>query len=183
MLPLMLGVVPPNTKEHDMITAIYNTYYSTMYYTAISVLRDHSLAEDAVAESMIKIIKNLHKIGEIDCYQTRAFIVIIVRNTALDILRKRTSRKEDELSDFTIQAAELTPLEALTVKDAISSIVLCIRRLPPGLSDVLYLSAVLEHSNEEIAQLLGISKDVVKVRLSRAKKRVREMLQEEGLRE
>lgn len=182
MLQLMTGAILPNTKEHDTITTIYNTYYSTMYYTAISVLHDHALAEDAVAESLIKLIKNLHKITEVDCYQTRAFIVIIVRNTALDILRKRTSRKEDELLDFGMQDTEITPLEALTVKDAVSSIVACIRKLPSGLSDVLYLSAVLDHSNEEIANLLGISKDVVKVRLSRAKKRVREMLQEEGLR-
>ena len=59
-----------------------------MKHIAFEVLKDDALAEDAVQDAFVKIIKHLDDLGEIKCHKTKSFIVIIVRNSAIDILRK-----------------------------------------------------------------------------------------------
>jgi DNA-directed RNA polymerase specialized sigma24 family protein len=46
-----------NTKKE--IELMYEKYSALMEHTALNVLKDHGLAEDAVSESIIKIIKKL----------------------------------------------------------------------------------------------------------------------------
>jgi RNA polymerase sigma-70 factor (ECF subfamily) len=59
--------------------------------------------------------------------------------------------------------------DEVSVKEAKARIAACIRRLNDNYSEILYLKAAMGYSNEEIAQILGISKENVKVRLYRAR--------------
>ena len=68
---------------------LYLEYRSPMYRVALSVLRDEGLAEDAVQQSFLKIFQNFDKLDLSDCNKTKSFIVILVRNTAIDLYRKR----------------------------------------------------------------------------------------------
>lgn len=89
----MLAFIMAMKTEEDREKAaeIYRLYRGTMLYTAKSILHETHLAEDAVSEAFIKIINNLEKINVIDCYQTRGFIVIIVRNTSIDLCAGKTA--------------------------------------------------------------------------------------------
>ena len=60
-----------------------------MYVTAYSILKDHHESEDMVQEAVLKLSGNLHKILEIKCKKTRAFLVIIVWNLSLDAYKMR----------------------------------------------------------------------------------------------
>ncbi len=161
------------TKNQDKLVAIYKQYYSTMIYTAKSILDDYALAEDGVSEAFIKIINNFNKIKELSIDKTRAYIIIIVRNTAIDLLRQRKNISDVSIDDIDIPNGEISVLDNLLVADAYNNIIRIIQSLPKSLLDVLYLSVVLEHSYDEIASLLNISRNAVKMRLSRAKKEIR----------
>jgi len=65
--------------------AITDTYNAMMYGVAYRILRNEEDAEDAVAEALENIFKNLDKISEISCPKTRGYIVTIVRNTSINI--------------------------------------------------------------------------------------------------
>ena len=74
-----------------------------MYKVAIRILNDEHLAQDAVQEAFIRIVKNLDKINEVNCNRTRAFIVIIIRNASIDIYRSRKKQSSfplEDLADF-----------------------------------------------------------------------------------
>ena len=71
--------------------ALYLQYRTPMYRVALSVLRDSGLAEDAVQQAFLKIFQNFEKLDLSDCNKTRSFIVILVRNTAIDLYRRRRS--------------------------------------------------------------------------------------------
>ena len=60
-----------------------------MHWTAEGILHDEHLAEDAVHEAFLRIIQNFHQIEEILSPKTRSFVVIIVRNAALNMQKKR----------------------------------------------------------------------------------------------
>jgi RNA polymerase sigma-70 factor (ECF subfamily) len=142
-----------------------------MLYIADGILHDIHLAEDAVSEAFIKIIKNLEKINPADCYRTRGFVVIIVRNVALDMLKSRKRSRTIPIEDYSDSIGYEEPdYNNITAKEACEKITGCINRLNKNYSDVLYLKTEFDCSYEEIGKMLGISQANVKTRLSRARK-------------
>lgn len=169
-----------NEKEREIATELYKKYSSTMLYIADSILHDIHLAEDAVSEAFIKIINNLDKININDCYRTRGFVVIIVRNTALDILRKQRRSKETMVDYYDDSILYVEPdFENITVEEAYQKVIRCIGRLNKNYSDVLYLKIEFDYTYKEIGDLLGITQGNVKTRLSRARKALKIELDKE----
>ncbi|MCL1883443.1 MAG: RNA polymerase sigma factor [Defluviitaleaceae bacterium] len=168
-----------NEKDKSKMAQIFDEYYALMLHVAMSILKDRALAEDAVSESLEKLIKNISKIGEVSCYKTKSLIVIIVKNTSLNILKKenRNATLDDEQSD-TIDENAIIP-EKLVSMEGFEDLVEIIKSLPPTLKEVAVLSLVHEYNHNEVATKLGIKYDVVKTRLSRAKKMIRNILRGE----
>lgn len=95
-------------------------------------------------------------------------------------MNKQKRHPEESLDDFEIPDNNASILDDLTMKESCDRITLLIKELPKSLSDVLYLSVVMEHSNKEISDLLGLSNEVVRKRLSRAKAQLKSKLAQEG---
>lgn len=77
MLEMCLALIDePSDKEK--FTKIYYAYNDMMFRTAMKVLNNKSLAEEAVQDSFIKIAKNISKFSEPVCSKSAGFIVIIV---------------------------------------------------------------------------------------------------------
>ena len=179
----MLAFIMAMKTEEDREKAaeIYRLYRGTMLYTAKSILHETHLAEDAVSEAFIKIINNFEKINIIDCDQTRSFIVIIVRSVALDILRRQNRTQTISLEDYRDYGDSKEPVfEDVSAREACSRIADCIARLNKNYSDILYLKIEMGYSYEEIAEILGITQENAKMRLSRARKALKEQLRTEG---
>jgi RNA polymerase sigma factor (sigma-70 family) len=115
-------------------------------------------------------IENLEKINCDNCYQTRGFVVIIVRNISLDMLRRQARDKTvyiDDYSDYKdpFDLSELA-LDNISAAEACSKIADAISKLNKNYSDILYLVTEYGFSIEEISKILGISRGNVKMRLS-----------------
>lgn len=178
MLAFLMAI--EDDHERNKVIGLYQQYYSTMFYVAKSILNDYSLAEDAVSEAFIRIIKNVNKIGELHCHQTRAFVVVIVRNIALDMLRSQKSEKVVPFEDYDqVSYPDDTLFENMSTKEACKRITDCIETLNPNYRDILYLKVRFQYTNEEISELLNISPDNAKKRLSRARTALLNKLAEE----
>lgn len=179
MFALIMAIESEGDREKA--TALYELYCGTMLYIAKSILQEPHLAEDAVSEAFIKIIDNLEKIKTIDCYQTRGFIVIIVRNTSIDILRQKKRNQEIPFEEYMVVANyEESVLDEVSAREACNKIAESITKLNKTYSDILYLRIEMDYSYEEIGKLLGISRENAKMRLSRARKALKEQLRKEG---
>jgi len=179
---LYIHTVNLDDTEKEKVTEIYNKYYGLMMYIAKSILSDTASAEDAVSEAFIKIIDNLDKISDVSCHKTKSFIVIIVRNTALNLYKKNVRRNEiTDTHMAELPDSSLSVLDRLTNDESCAAIGDAIKALPKSLSEVLYLHISYEYDNKGIAKLLGISYDLVRKRLSRARKAVRKILSETGV--
>jgi len=62
LFPLFMAL--DNENDRNKIEQIFLKYRGLMHYIARSILTDSSLADDAVSESFLKIMKNMDKIGE-----------------------------------------------------------------------------------------------------------------------
>lgn len=155
---------------------IYLSYKQTMFYAANRILKNHHSSEDAVHQAFLRIVDNLDKINETDCHKTRAFLVVITEHIAIDIYRKR--KREDMVSfdELEIYIAGNTSPEDEVI-DEVSSAIL---KLPVNYSTVLRLKFSGGYNDAEIAEILDITEDNVRQRISRAKKKLSELLQKEG---
>ena len=168
-----------NDNDRSKIEPIFDEYYSLMMYTAKNILNDDALSEDAVSDSFVKLINIVDKIGDISCYKTRSLIVTIVYRTAIDMWRQ-LKRFDSDMDDEEFEG--IADTQTLPIPDEIISIENFnaikqeIKSLPDSLNDVATLSIVNEFSNQEIADLLKISNSAVRMRLSRAKKIIRDRM-------
>ena len=76
-------------KQKNLAEILYNNYSIFMYKVAYSILKDKSLAEDAVQISFIKIMKHLDNIDISDKTKTRNFLGLICKNTAINLYNKQ----------------------------------------------------------------------------------------------
>ena len=138
-------------------------------------MKDDHLAEDAVHDAFLRVIKNFTKIGEIDCPRTRAFLVIIVRNVSFSMLEK--SKREvsfDDAVDFTRDSAfvEAEILDRIECE----AIIATLEKLPVQYRDILYLQYVEEYKLTQIAALFDLNQEVVKKRAQRGRKKLIDLL-------
>ncbi len=151
---------------------LYNTYGRMMYKTAFDILGDSHLSEDAVHESFVRIIKIIDRVEEENTERTKSFLVIISRNVSLDILRKR--KKETEAEDIPDPSPGID--EIVINRDTLKRTAEAIRALDPKYRDVLLAVRVHNLSRMETAEMFGISEETVKKRLTRAKEKLKEVI-------
>lgn len=159
---------------------LYAAHYKAMFAEALSILRNADEAEDTVSESFVKIINNIERIEENSFEKTRAFLVIICRNTAKDMCKTkiRVNYNEDLAESL---KSEASPEKIVISNETAEQIVGIIGRLDPMYTDVLLLKNVYKFSREEIATMLNISVETVKKRLQRAKSKIAAELEKEGI--
>lgn len=158
---------------------LYKAYRKIMFFEAKKILKDDYLAEDAVHQAFIKIINNLDKIDEKNCHKTKGFVVIIINRTSIDIYRKLKgidTTSFDEM-EFGIKDSGLSVEEIYEDKNE-NMVLKAILSLPQNYSSVIMLKYSHGYSNDEIAEILGISEINVRQRLTRGKKRLEQILKD-----
>ena len=138
------------------------------YNLARWLVRNDQDAEDIVQDSFLKAYKAQESFRGGD---SRVWMLSIVRNTALDFLRRYKSRSVVSLEDQIHEPADHTPnperglLESTRrkqVREAIS-------HLEPEFREVIVLREIEGLSYKEIASVLSIPMGTVMSRLSRAR--------------
>lgn len=172
-------------NEHDKLKVerLYYDHRKLMYKEAYLILRDKHLAEDALSEAFVKIIKNLHKIDENDIPRTRSFLVIVCRNVAKSIYMKKKGLSEvSALETVTENDAEKSnnPLDIVIDKETFDKVTSAIEALDHDFRDVFLLRRVYGLSREDIADICDISVENVKKRLVRSKIKILKVLDKEA---
>jgi RNA polymerase sigma factor, sigma-70 family len=175
---LILFFVFPDEAEKNKFEYIYEKYKKLMLYKAHEILHDYSLAEDAVSEAFIRIYKNLEKIEDPDSNMSVGFIVTIVRNVSLTMVKKERQWDHEEINE------EITgdvQIETKVLSDiSVNRIIEITDQLGEDLKSVFLLKYAQELSHREIADILNITENNVTVRIHRAKKKMCELLTKEG---
>ncbi len=176
---MFLLVILASEEDEDVFTYLYAHYKGLMLQKAYGILHDRMLAEDAVSEAFIRIYKNRHKLDDPASSRSLAFVMTIVRNTALTVYgreRRQPVLLEDEEEPEGSFDLEQTVLSAIS-SEQIAQIV---ESLPEELRSVFLLKYAYDLPHKKIGQLLGITENNVTVRLHRARKRLAAILIKEG---
>ena len=169
--------------ERDLFHELIRPYERTVFLTAVSVLRDSTEAEDVAQEAMIKAYRALGSFRGDAKFST--WLTTITLNEARSRLRKSARVRVESLDD-TGQEEDFTPFlvadwreipsETLEREELAEQIQCAIEELPPSYREVFLLRDKEEMSIEEIAQALGVTANLVKVRLFRARMMLQKQL-------
>jgi RNA polymerase sigma-70 factor (ECF subfamily) len=151
-------------------------FSSRLFRLAYSLLGNREEAEDAVQEVYLKLWKLK---DDLKNYQSvEGLSIRITRNLCLDIIRRRElSRsfiKENE-SDQKINGND--PSETMILKERSELIKKLINNLPEPQRSLVYFRHIEEKEYSEIQELMDMSENAIRVSISRARKQLRDMLQ------
>lgn len=160
----------------DKLEEIYLLYEQKMYYLAFSVLKDTALAEDAVHDSILKIMNYLPKIKQVDSPECKSLVMKITKTTTIDMYR---SLHKNTISFKDIDDEHLADdrddielcINSISARFIISQ---SIKDMPEALKEIVRLKYYCELSNREIAEILQVSMDVVRKRDERLKHFIKE---------
>jgi RNA polymerase sigma-70 factor (ECF subfamily) len=142
-------------------------------------VRNDWVADDLVQETYIKINNNLEKVR--DTARLQAWIFRIAHNICRDYFRRQGKTADlgleeipGDLSPSRVPASQ-KEIEQGQMRRCVFGLV---KFLPESLRSVIILSDISEFSQREIAEILGITVENVKIRLHRARKRLKALLEE-----
>lgn len=146
----------------------------------MSMVRDKPEAEDLTQETFLRAYRSRDSLR--DEGARTAWLYRIATNTSLDRLRQFTRREpmesESDLDEMQVAEANAPSLQKLIEQDEMSDCVQgYINRLPDNYRAVILLHDMHELTSPEIARLLGESLANVKIRLHRARLKLRGALQ------
>jgi len=156
---------------------IYDQYYQRVRNFILSSVRDHWAADDLTQETFIRVQKNLHTLK--DSSKLASWIFRIAHNLCRDHFRnlKRTSSNECELNEAGDVFREAFVQKRLEQDEMSSCVQDVVRLLPESFRSVITLFDMAELSHREIAEILDTTVENVKVRLHRARKELRALLE------
>ena len=171
----MLGnLVCPQKDNAHVLEKLFEKYQYLMYHVAYEILNDCSLAEDTVLSVFLQLSKNTFEIDEITSNKTRAFMIIITRNQAINLYKKR-KREIDKVVYLDEEINEipdngLLPADIVLNKVDVEDVVQTLKQMDVKYADVLNLKFFYGFSDQEISVAMGITVELVRVRVFRARK-------------
>jgi RNA polymerase sigma-70 factor, ECF subfamily len=158
---------------------IYDQYYQPVRRFILNTVRNEWLADDLVQETFIRI--NHHLATVRDATKLKSWIFRIAYNLCLDHFRRQAKSPtldQGEIPEETISSAGASTqkeLEQFQMRQCVFGLV---NHLPEPLRSVIILADVDEFSHQEIADIVGITVANVKIRLHRARKKLKLLLEE-----
>ena len=147
--------------------ALYNHYRTDIYRFIYKFIKSPELSDDLCQEIFIRIWEN--RIGLLMIKSFKAYLYTITKNHTLNFLKRASvdskamgiiyssiTEKRNEMEDNLITNEYLTHLRNI------------LNTLPPQSREVFKLCRQQGHSYDEVAQMLGISRNCVKKHMVRS---------------
>ncbi|HBG42551.1 MAG TPA: RNA polymerase subunit sigma-70 [Porphyromonadaceae bacterium] len=162
-----------NDKFHRIILPLSNQFYRL----ALSIVKEQTEAEDIVQDVLLKLWNKRNEWDTIE--NLEAYCFRSIKNLALDRLVSDAIKKTDSI-DAEIESRTFvdthSPYQEIVQQEQRSIIYQCIEKLTENQKLVFQLREIEGMNYKEISQSLGITEDLVKVSLFRARRKMRELL-------
>lgn len=145
-----------------------------LFRLALRITLNPAEAEDVVQETMMKVWNRRDSWQQIDNIET--FCLTICHNLAVDKMRRADSQTQTLDDSLPSHNSPLTPSpeEQVVQRDRIQLVRRLIDGLPEKQRSCMQLRDIEEKSYRDIATILGISEEQVKVNIFRARQTIRD---------
>jgi RNA polymerase sigma-70 factor (ECF subfamily) len=162
--------------ERDAYAGLVARYRDRLGRYAVRMLGNRSDAEDAVQETFVRGYRSLGRCTDPERFGAWLFGILVNRCRTLGAQRARRERVHVADESALLRAATRDdPVGRQALREVIDAALV---RLAPTLREAFLLKFVEEMSYEEMATMLGASVPALKMRVSRARAELRQILSE-----
>jgi len=156
-----------HTKEIISLSELYERYSKDIFRYSFSILKDEEKAKDAVQDVFVKYAENESSFKR-NCSQ-KTWLLVLTRNYCYNKIKSK-NYNNDRLDNYTESKFYENDYDSeITIKDALM-------QLSIEHNELIYLLEYEGYSYKEIAEITKQSLENVKIKIFRARKKLREIL-------
>ena len=175
MLALPLSAVSGDENK-TFLSRLYELYGAAVLNTANQILNDRQQAEDVLQDTFVKIIPLLERLRELDPDERKGYLIQTAKHVSYDKLRK--IKKEKKAAEKQLEASEAYELDLAGGYDG-ETLYKAVAQLDERERYVIYARFEAELTYEAVAAQLGVSEGNARQIMSRALKKLRELMKGE----
>jgi RNA polymerase sigma-70 factor (ECF subfamily) len=158
---------------------LYARHHVRVYRFVLRLVRNEATAEDLISEVFLDVWRQAGKFEGRSAVST--WLLSIARFKALSALRRKGEQElDDEKAEAIVDTAD-DPQVALEKKDKGAILRKTLSALSAEHREIIDLVYYHEKSVEEVAEIVGIPEATVKTRMFYARKKMAELLKEQGV--
>lgn len=143
-----------------------------LFRLALRITLDSAEAEDVTSDTLIKVWNKREELRGVESIE--AYCMTVCRNLALDRHEKKEAQNLSlEVNEIDAADNSFTPDEQLERDEKLRKVHELFNQLPERQRTIMQLRDIEEKSYREIATIMGVSEEVVKVTLFRARQAIR----------
>ena len=142
-----------------------------LFRLALRITLNRAEAEDIVQDTLIRVWNKRDEWAEMDSIE--AYCMTITRNLAIDCSQKTESRNIELTTETQEMPDALTPENEFERDEQLRLVHRLINELPEKQRTIIQLRDIEGKSYKEIAEVLDVTEEQVKVNLFRARQRIR----------
>lgn len=166
-----------DVDDRAFMQEVYQQNERLMYAIALKYASNTQDCEDIVHDTVEKLCKNIAKIKELPNSALRAYVVYAVRNTAINFRKHQSTINrhiqqlsgDDSNSEYDQPESIIERIEDLQEKR--TRLTKVWTQLTDAEQELLYRKYVLDQTTEELAGIFQCSRDSIRMRLSRARRK------------
>ena len=170
---LMLQV---KSGELDHLGLLFERYHRMLFGFFYRMNQNAAISEDMVQNVFERILRYKHRYQENG--EFKAWMFQIARNVSADHFRKKGNANKEAIEDWQDKLLDTSPNQHTTLmkKEEIDQLQKALQKLDPEKREILVLSKLKGLKYKKIAQMLGCTEGAVKVKVFRALKALKEIM-------
>lgn len=161
--------------EQKLLTLVYEKYHRELYLYIYSLSRNHHIAEDLTQETFLKALLSLQE----EHGNIRAWLYMVARNLFFNY-RKKASRNVSLEEEMKRSDEEKDLLANMIENERKLQLYQALKKLDMKKREILLLQYFGDLSQKEIAAVLHITPENVRVLAYRAKKELKKYMEQQG---
>ncbi len=163
-------------SDEVALAELYDRHGGAAYGLACRVLRDGSLAEDAVQEAFLAIWRGAERFVP-ERARASTWILTLVHRRAVDLVRREERRRAEPLDETRGEGADASAEDAAWRRFERERVQAALRRLPDHQRETLELAYYGGFTQSELAERLGRPLGTIKSQMFAALGTLREILE------
>ena len=158
--------------DSQAFRVLYERHQAAVYGFLLRRVRDRELASERFQDTWLKVHRGRHTYRAEHAF--RPWLYGVAVNTLRDAYRKQGRRVVTV--DFEAAPPQESPVRAEPVQRM--TLEAALEQLPDNLREAFLLGAVMGFDHNEVSEALGVSPDNARTRISRARKKLRQLLED-----
>lgn len=175
--------------DKSFMLDLYKNYYGLVRKIIFSIIHNQKDLEDLINDTFVRIIEKTSVIRTLNSCKTASYVVYTAKSITINFIKHRDVQNkhlflgtDDDFSQY-LSSSDNIVEDRVIYEQEIELLSDAILELPEKQKNLLYFKYVLDMTDKDIAEILGIAPDSVREYLTRARRKAKSQIFKDMVRE